>query len=268
MGAIEQVKTDLDTQAEAFSFDLKPNAVCHAIRFLQECCDNHYQHLKRQSHYFDKTGGGQFGLSKTNCFKFVGEVFGPISQAVLIAESWQIPNKIDLFITKAEFIDRGYTVDYSRYTQQIGKVVTFLTSGCNPYFPEEVLEKICAKEVQDLQQSRIDLALMGEQQLHHILNTVNQFCRMINTLNSIQSLFVASVALTVNKGFAVLVSEFSKLEPSELQKFNVKEEQYKDLMLFSTNLMRFYNRLFSTFLLDQANTSKIHLIMKNFRSLG
>lgn len=268
MGALEQVHTDLDTQAEAFDFDLKASSVCHAIRFLQECCDNCYPNLKRQTHYFDQANSGVFGLSKANCFKFVGDVFGPITQAVMIAESQQLPNKIDLFITKAEFIERKHTVDYSLYTLQVGKVISFLTNGCNPYFPEEVLKSICAKEVEDISESRIDLALMGEHQLHQVLNTVNQFCRMINMLNSIQSLFVATVALTVNKGFAVLVSEFSKLKPSELQKFNVKEEQYKDLILFSNNLMRFYNRLFSAFLLDQANTSKIHFIMKNFRSLG
>ena len=59
-----------------------------------------------------------------------------------------------------------------------------------------------------------------------------------------------------------------KLETSELQKFGIKEEQYKDLFLFSTNLMRFFNRLFSVFLLNHENTSKIHLYMKNFRSIG
>lgn len=268
MGALEQVRTDLDTQVEAFNFDLKPSSVCHAIRFLQESCDNCYPNLKRQPHYFDKSGGGSFGLSKGNCFKFIGDVFGPISQAVLIAESQQLSNKIDLFITKAEFIERKHAVDYSLYMLQVGKVVDFLTSGCNPHFPEDVLENICVKEVKDINESRIDLANMDRQQLSQLINTVNQYCRMINTLNSIQSLFVASVALTVNKGFAVLVSEFSKLEASELQKYNVTEEQYRDLITFSTNLMRFYNRLFSTFLLDQANTSKIHLIMKNFRSIG
>lgn len=264
MGNLEQVKTDLGSQTKAFNFDLKPKAVCHAIRFLQECCDNCYPNLKRQDHYFDEG----FGLSKANCFKFVGEVFGPISQAVLIAETFQIPNKIDLFISKLEFVERKYSADYAQYMLYTGKLINFLSNGCNPHFPEEVLQSICSKEIQDIYQSRIDLASIEINQFIQILTAVNQFCRMLNTLSSIQSLFISTVVLTVNKGFAVLVSEFSKLEPSELEKHNISKELYEDLVLFSINLMRFYNRLFSTFLLNQANTSKIHVIMKNFRSLG
>lgn len=265
MGALQQVA---DTEIKEFSFDLKLNQVAHAIRFIQECCDNKYPFLKNQNHYFDKTGNGDFTLSKANCFKFVGEVFGNISQAVLIAESQQIPNKFDLFITKQEFELRNYPVNYSFYLQQVSKVSNYLVEGCQPIFPDEVVNQICSKEVSEITESRIDLEKIGEQQIHQILDAVNYFCRLMNLLNSIQFLFIASVALSVNRGFAVLVSEFSKLETSELQKFGIKEEQYKDLFLFSTNLMRFFNRLFSVFLLDHENTSKIHLYMKNFRSIG
>lgn len=265
MGALQQVA---DTEIKEFSFDLKLNQVAHAIRFIQECCDNKFPFLKNQNHYFDKTGTGDFNLSKANCFVFIGEVYGSISQAVLIAESLQILNKFDLFITKQEFELRNYPVNYSFYLQQISKVSNYLMNGGHPVFPDEVVNQICSKTVSEISESRIDLETIGETQIHQVLETVNQFCRMLNLLNSIQFLFITSVALTVNRGFAVLVSEFSKLETSELQKFGIEEEKYKDLFLFSTNLMRFFNRLFSVFLLDHENTSKIHLYMKNFRSIG
>lgn len=265
MGALQQVT---DSETTEFSFDLKLNQVAHAIRFIQECCDNKYPFLKSQNHYFDKTGSGDFTLSKSNCFIFIGEVFGSISQAVLIAESQQITNKFDLFITKQEFELRNYPVNYSFYQQQVGKVSNYFMKGSEPIFPEDVVNQICSKAVSEISESRIDLETIGDTQIHQILDAVNQFCRMLNLLNSIQFLFISSVALSVNRGFAVLVSEFSKLEPSDLEKFGIKKEQYKDVFLFSTNLMRFFNRLFSVFLLDHENTSKIHLYMKNFRSIG
>ncbi|HFG7030441.1 TPA: hypothetical protein ACGIK9_002926 [Acinetobacter baumannii] len=262
MGALQAAS---NLNVDALSFDMKLSEVTHAIRFFQESCDNHYPYIKEQQFYFDS----HFELSKKNCFSFIGNIFGSITQGVLIAETISNKAKFDLFIDQTEFFNKGYLISYLEYSQKRQKAITFLSSPkAQPILPDVLIDDICTKEMGDVIESRIDLHLLKKPELLELLNAVSQFCRLVNQLNNIQFVFISTVALTVNRGFAILVSEFAKLKEDDLQNTDIPFSALSEIHQYAKSLLVFYNRIFSVFLLDEANTTVIHTYMKNFRSIG